>query len=65
MSELGKRVIVALIAAPVAIGASWIGDAALATVIASMAGVAAWELFRMARLRGLAPHDRFGIALAA
>lgn len=65
MSELGKRVIVALVAAPVVIAGAWVGDAALATLIAGMSGVAAWELFRMARARGLEPHGRLGIALAA
>lgn len=65
MSELGKRVVVALIAAPTVIVGAWLGDAVLATLLAAMAGVAAWELVRMARARGLAPAGRTAIALAA
>lgn len=65
MSELGKRVLVALVAAPVAIGSAWLGDAVLATLLSVAGGIAAWELFRMARARGLEPHTRLGIALAA
>ncbi len=65
MSELAKRVVVALVAAPIVIVAAWFGDAPLAALISGMAGVAAWECFRLARARGLAPHERVGIALAA
>ena len=65
MSELAKRIVVALIAAPIVIVAAWLGDAPLAALIAGMAGVAAWETFRLARAGGVVPHERVGIALAA
>jgi phosphatidate cytidylyltransferase len=65
MSELAKRIIVALIAAPIAVAAAWFGDAALATLLSVVAGVAAWELCRMARAKGVSPLDGATIALAA
>jgi phosphatidate cytidylyltransferase len=65
MSELAKRVLVALIIAPVAIGAAWLGDAALATLLSIVAGVAAWELCRIARATGVSPIDNAAIGLAA
>jgi phosphatidate cytidylyltransferase len=65
MSELAKRVIVALIIAPVAIVAAWFGDAALATLLSVVAGVAAWELCRMIRATGVAPLEVATIGFAA
>ena len=65
MSELAKRVIVALIIAPIAVIAAWFGDAALATLLSVVAGVAAWELCRVARATGIAPLDGLAIALSA
>ena len=65
MSELAKRVIVALIIAPIAVIAAWFGDAALASLLSIVAGVASWELCRMARATGVAPLDGITIALSA
>ena len=65
MSELGRRVVVALIGAPIAIGVIWIGDAALATLAASLAALSAWEFFRLAREAGHAPLHGVGIVMAA
>jgi phosphatidate cytidylyltransferase len=65
MSELAKRVIVALIIAPIAVIAAWFGDAALATLLSVVAGVSAWELCRMVRASGVAPLEGLTIALAA
>lgn len=65
MSELAKRVIVALIIAPIAVTAAWIGDAALATLLSVVSGVAAWELCRMARATAIPVLDGMTIALAA
>lgn len=64
MSELAKRVLVALIIAPIAIAAAWAGDAALATLLSIVAGVAAWELCRMIRGTGVAPLEWLTIGLA-
>ncbi len=65
MSELAKRVVVALIIAPVAIAAAWFGDAALASLLSVVSGVAAWELCRMARAKGIDTLDGLTIAGAA
>jgi phosphatidate cytidylyltransferase len=65
MSELAKRVIVALIIAPVAVAAAWLGDAALAALLSIVSGTAAWELCRMARGRDLHTLDGLTITLAA
>ena len=65
MSELAKRVIVALIIAPIAIAAAWFGDAALAALLSVVAGVAAWELCRIARGTGVEPLESMTIAMAA
>lgn len=65
MSELAKRIIVALIIAPIAIVAAWFGDAALATLLSVVSAVAAWELCRMARGVGVDTLDALTIAAAA
>jgi phosphatidate cytidylyltransferase len=65
MSELAKRVVVALIIAPIAIAAAWFGDAALATLLSIVSGIAAWELCRMARGKGIETLDGLTIAAAA
>ncbi len=65
MSELAKRAVVALIIAPIAIAAAWFGDAALATLLSVVSGVAAWELCRMARRNGIDTLDGLTIAAAA
>lgn len=65
MSELTRRVLFAVIAAPVSIAIIYFGDWALAIVLAVLAALAAWELFRMARETGALPLEPAGIALAA
>lgn len=65
MSELLRRVIVALIGAPLALWIIWIGDAALATLAGALSAIAAWEFFRIAREGGAQPLAVVGIALAA
>lgn len=65
MSELAKRVIVALIIAPIAVVAAWFGDAALAALLSVVAAVAAWELCRIARGTGVEPLESLTIAMSA
>ena len=65
MSELTRRIIFAVIAAPAAIAIVYFGDWALAILLSVLAGLAAWELFRIARAAGATPIDPAGIALAA
>lgn len=60
MSDLGKRVVVAVIGAPVALAVIWFGDAALATLASMFAAVSAWEFFRISRAAGHAPFDVLG-----
>ena len=65
MSELTRRIIFAVIAAPASIGVVYLGDWALAIVLSVLAALAAWEFFRMARETGAQPIEPAGIALAA
>jgi phosphatidate cytidylyltransferase len=65
VSELGRRVVVALIGAPIALGLIWLGDYALATLVAALAAIGAWEFYRMAEATGATPMRGVGIALAA
>lgn len=65
MNELARRVIVALIGAPIALGLIWFGGAPLATLVASLSAIAAWEFYRIARAAGSEPLAPAGIAIAA
>lgn len=65
MSELTRRVIFAVIAAPTSIAIVYFGDWALAIVLSVLAALAAWELFRLARETGALPLEPAGIVLAA
>ena len=64
MSELAKRVIVAVIAAPIALWIVLVGGAPLAALLAIVSAIGAWEFFRIARGAGARPLDDVGIALA-
>ncbi len=65
MSELTRRIIFAVIAAPASIAVIYFGDWALASVLSILSALAAWELFRIARETGAFPLEPGGIALAA
>lgn len=65
MSELLRRVIVALIGAPIALWVIWMGDAALATLAGVLSAIAAWEFFHIAREGGAQPLVVIGIVLSA
>jgi len=65
VSELARRTIFAVIAAPASIAIVYFGDWALAILLSVLAALAAWELFRMARETGVQPLEPAGIALAA
>lgn len=64
MSELTKRVLAALVAAPLALVMVYLGGLPLATFLAAVSVGCAWELFRIARAGGLDPLDPLGIPLA-
>lgn len=65
MSELTRRIIFAVIAAPASIGVVYFGDWALAIVLSVLAALGAGELMRMARETGALPFELAGIAIAA
>ena len=65
MSELTRRIIFAVIAAPASIAIVYFGDWALTILLSVLAGLAAWELFRIAREGGATPIEPAGIVLAA
>jgi phosphatidate cytidylyltransferase len=64
MSELTRRVLFGVVAAPVALGAVVAGGAALAALLAIASAIAAWEFYRIARAAGHAPLADLGCALA-
>ena len=65
MSELARRIIFAVIAAPASILAIYFGDWALAIVLSVLAALGAGELMRMARETGAFPFEPAGITIAA
>ena len=65
MSELARRVLFSVVAIPVALGVMYAGGVALAVLLALLAALGAWELFRIAGARGVEPLAGVGIALAA
>ena len=64
MSELTRRVLFGVIAAPLGVLVIFAGGAALAALLAIVAALAAWEFFRIARGSGLTPLEDVGIPLA-
>ena len=64
MSELAKRFIVSIVAAPLALWIVLAGGAPLAALLAMVSAVGAWEFFRIARAAGARPLDDVGIALS-
>jgi phosphatidate cytidylyltransferase len=64
VSELTKRTITAVIAAPLALAMIYVGGLPLAAFLAAIAAGCAWEYFRIAREGGLNPLDPVGIPLA-
>ncbi len=65
MNEFIRRVIVALVGAPLVLWIIWLGDAPLATLAGLLAAVGAWEYYRIAREAGANPMAPLGITLSA
>ena len=65
MSELPKRVLFALVGAPLTIALIYLGGWVLAAALGAIAALGAWELYRMAREAGHEPMENAGIVLAA
>jgi phosphatidate cytidylyltransferase len=63
-SELTKRIVFGVVAAPIAIAIVLYGGAPLAALLAVAAALGAWEFFRIVRSTGVAPLDEIGIPLA-
>lgn len=65
MSEFQWRTLFALIATPIALFIVYLGGPVLVTLIGSMAGIAAWEFYRMSRAGGVEPLQTPGVAITA
>ena len=64
MSELTRRVLFGVVAAPITLALLFAGGAALAGLLAIASAIAAWEFYRIARAAGHAPLGDLGCALA-
>ena len=64
MSELTRRVLFGVVAAPITLALLFAGGAALAGLLAVASAIAAWEFYRIARAAGHAPLGDLGCALA-
>lgn len=64
MSELTRRVLFSIVAAPLAVAIVLVGSWPLAALLAVTSALAAWEFFRFAQADGLMPLEDLGIALA-
>jgi phosphatidate cytidylyltransferase len=64
VSELTRRVLFAVVAAPLGIWVLLAGDWPLAALLAVASALAAWEFFRIARAAGTSPIGDLGTALA-
>jgi phosphatidate cytidylyltransferase len=65
LSNLAARVLFALVAIPVTLGAVYLGDVTLSLLLSLVSAVAAWEFFRLASAGGYEPLSGVGIPLAA
>ena len=63
MSELSRRILFAVIAAPTGIAVVYLGGPVLATLLSIIAALGAWEFCRIARASGAQPFD--GVAIIA
>jgi len=64
VSELTKRILTALVAAPLALAMLYLGGLPLAAFLALVSAGCAWEFYRIAAAGGLEPLDPLGIPLA-
>jgi phosphatidate cytidylyltransferase len=65
VTELSKRVIVSVIAAPAALATAWLGGAPLAAVLSLASAIAAWEFYRMAIAGDSVPLWGHGVVMSA
>jgi phosphatidate cytidylyltransferase len=64
VSELAKRIIAALVAAPIALAMIYLGGLPLAAFLAAVSAGCAWEFYRIATAGGIEALDPIGIPLA-
>ena len=64
MSDLAKRIVSALVAAPIALIVIYLGGLPLAAFLAAVSAGCAWEFYRIAAAGGVEPLDPVGIPLA-
>ena len=64
MSELAKRILVAVVGAPIALWIVLVGGAPLAALLAVVSAIGAWEFYRIAQGAGSHPMADAGVALA-
>jgi phosphatidate cytidylyltransferase len=65
VSELTRRILFALVGAPVTVALIYFGGWVLTAALGAIAALGAWELFRLARAAGNEPLDEAGIVIAA
>jgi phosphatidate cytidylyltransferase len=65
VSELSRRLLFAVIAAPAGIAIIYLGGPVLATLLAIIAALGAWEFCRIARASGAQPFDALAIVASA
>ncbi|HVF40804.1 MAG TPA: phosphatidate cytidylyltransferase [Gemmatimonadaceae bacterium] len=65
MSELTRRILFALVGAPLTVALIYVGGWVFAAALGAVSAIGAWELFRMAREGGSRPLEIAGIILAA
>ncbi|MEO5902561.1 MAG: phosphatidate cytidylyltransferase [Gemmatimonadaceae bacterium] len=65
MSELTRRVLFALVGAPLTVALIFVGGWVFASALGAIAAIGAWELLRMARAGGTEPLEIPAIVLAA
>jgi len=65
VNELTRRILFALVGAPLTVGLIYAGGWIFTAALGAVAAIGAWELFRMAREAGAEPLDMAGISLAA
>lgn len=65
MNEFRWRTLFSLVALPIALFIVYLGGPVLVTLIGTMAGIAAWEFYRMSRASGVEPLQTPGVAITA
>jgi len=65
MNEFTWRTLFSLVALPIALFIVYLGGPVLVTLIGTMAGIAAWEFYRMSRASGVEPLQTPGVAITA